>query len=175
MRGYEAARQVVGDSYGEAFPVSRLAQYDPRAAAAALAPIRDGSISGVHLIRVAAALLLEVINNDGTHDTDAGRSVDLADLSSEVADLLDELNIPAPRSGEPAWPEEPLTEGEIRVLRYLPTHLSAPEIAAELHLSANTVKTHLRHLYRKLGAHSRHEVVERARLMGMVAALPRRP
>jgi LuxR family transcriptional regulator, maltose regulon positive regulatory protein len=37
--------------------------------------------------------------------------------------------------------------------------LSAPEIAAELCVSTNTVKTHVQHLYRKLGAHSRHEAV----------------
>jgi DNA-binding CsgD family transcriptional regulator len=69
-----------------------------------------------------------------------------------------------PPAGEPAWPGEPLTQSEARVLRYLPTHMGAPEIAAELYLSANTVKTHLRHPYRKLGAHSRHEAVKRARL-----------
>jgi DNA-binding CsgD family transcriptional regulator len=67
---------------------------------------------------------------------------------------------------------EPLTKGETRVLRYLPTHLSAVEIAGELHLSANTVKTHLRHLYQKLGAHSRREAVERARAFGLLASLP---
>ena len=42
-------------------------------------------------------------------------------------------------------------------------------VAAELYLSANTVKTHLRHLYRKLGAHSRHEAVQRARAIGLLA------
>ncbi len=57
---------------------------------------------------------------------------------------------------------------QVHVLRYLPTHLGAPEIAAELYLSANTVKTHLRHLYRKLGAHSRQEAVQRARAIGLV-------
>ena len=41
---------------------------------------------------------------------------------------------------------EPLSHAEARVLRYLPTKLSAPEIAGELYLSVNTVKTHMRHL-----------------------------
>jgi ATP/maltotriose-dependent transcriptional regulator MalT len=77
------------------------------------------------------------------------------------------------RSRLPRCEREPLTEGETRVLRYLPTHLRATEIACELHLSANTVKTHLRHLYQKLGAHSRREAVERARVLGLLASSPR--
>jgi LuxR family maltose regulon positive regulatory protein len=81
----------------------------------------------------------------------------------------------APPSAEPPWPDEPLTESETRVLRYLPTHMGAPEIAAELYLSTNTVKTHLRHLYRKLGAHSRREAVQRARAIGLLTASSRRP
>jgi LuxR family transcriptional regulator, maltose regulon positive regulatory protein len=55
------------------------------------------------------------------------------------------------------------------VLRYLPTHLSAPEIAAELSVSTSTVKTHMRNLYAKLGVHSRAEAVEHARALGMLA------
>ena len=70
---------------------------------------------------------------------------------------------------------EPLSHAETRVLRYLPTKLSTPEIAGELYLSANTVKTHMRHLYDKLGVHRRHEAVERARALGLLAPSPRRP
>ena len=76
----------------------------------------------------------------------------------------------------PAGPRrlrEPLSHAEARVLRYLPTKLSAPEIADELYLSVNTVKTHLRHLYDKLGVHRRHEAVEQARALGLLAPSPR--
>ena len=64
---------------------------------------------------------------------------------------------------------EPLSHAETRVLRYLPTKLSAPEIADQLYLSVNTVKTHMRHLYDKLGVHRRHEAVEQARALGLLA------
>jgi DNA-binding CsgD family transcriptional regulator len=66
---------------------------------------------------------------------------------------------------------EALTHGETRVLHYLPTHLSAREIADELYLSVNTVKTHQRHLYQKLGARSRTQAVEQARALGLLAPL----
>jgi LuxR family transcriptional regulator, maltose regulon positive regulatory protein len=69
---------------------------------------------------------------------------------------------------------EQLTDSETRVLRYLPTNLTAPEIAAELWLSVNTVGTHTRHLYTKLGVHSRHEAVDRARALGLLAPSARR-
>jgi LuxR family transcriptional regulator, maltose regulon positive regulatory protein len=65
--------------------------------------------------------------------------------------------------------DDQLTDTETRVLRYLPTHLTAPEIAAELWLSVNTVNTHTRHLYAKLGVHSRQEAVQRARAVGLLA------
>jgi len=69
---------------------------------------------------------------------------------------------------------EQLTDSETRVLRYLPTHLTAHEIANELFLSVNTVSTHTRHLYAKLGVHSRHEAVDRARALGLLAPSARR-
>ena len=43
-----------------------------------------------------------------------------------------------------------------------------PEIAGELYLSVNTIRTHLRHIYDKLDAHRRHEAIERARALGLV-------
>jgi LuxR family maltose regulon positive regulatory protein len=64
---------------------------------------------------------------------------------------------------------DPLSKTEIRVLRYLPTNLSTPEIARELSLSVHTVRTHIRHLFAKLGTHGRTEAVARARALGLLA------
>jgi LuxR family maltose regulon positive regulatory protein len=61
-----------------------------------------------------------------------------------------------------------LTPAELRILRFLPTHLSFPQIAAEIYLSPNTVKTQAQAIYRKLGASSRREAVERARRAGLL-------
>jgi LuxR family transcriptional regulator, maltose regulon positive regulatory protein len=95
-----------------------------------------------------------------------------AALIAEILDLL-AGNRPAPPPAGPQLPLEPLSKSEIRVLRYLPTHLSAPEIASELSVSSTTVKTHLRNLYAKLGAHSRAGAVESARALGLLAPSPR--
>ena len=73
----------------------------------------------------------------------------------------------SPRLPEPLL--EPLSGSEVRVLRYLPTNLSAPEIARELSVSPNTVKTHIRHLYAKFGTHHRAEAVDLARALGLLA------
>jgi LuxR family transcriptional regulator, maltose regulon positive regulatory protein len=70
-------------------------------------------------------------------------------------------------------PGEPLTHSEARILRYLPTQLTAQEIASELHLSVNTVKTHMSHLYAKLGSHRRAEAVDRARALGLLTSAVR--
>jgi LuxR family transcriptional regulator, maltose regulon positive regulatory protein len=88
-----------------------------------------------------------------------------------IAQILDLLagNKPAPPPAGSRPLLEPLSKSEIRVLRYLPTHLTAPEIAGELSVSTSTVKTHLRNLYAKLGAHSRADAVESARALGLLA------
>ena len=92
-----------------------------------------------------------------------------------IAEILNAPSGSGADGGSPPRLIEPLSESELRVLRYLPTKLSAPEIADQLYLSVNTVKTHMRHVYDKLGAHRRHEAVEQARAVGLLAPPPRRP
>jgi LuxR family maltose regulon positive regulatory protein len=91
--------------------------------------------------------------------------------ASLVAEILNLLagGSPASSPGEPEPLRESLSDSEKRILRYLPTHLSAPEIAGELYLSVHTVKSHMYHLYAKLGTHQRAETVARARALGLLA------
>jgi LuxR family maltose regulon positive regulatory protein len=63
---------------------------------------------------------------------------------------------------------EELTERELDVLRYLPTMLRNQDIAVQMYVSVNTVKAHLRSLYRKLGVTQRREAVDRARELGLL-------
>jgi DNA-binding CsgD family transcriptional regulator len=93
-------------------------------------------------------------------------------LISQILNLLDVEARPASRPSRPQDPDDPLTDSEIRVLRYLPTRLTAREIARQLCLSVHTVTTHTRHIYAKLGVHRRHEAVERARARGLLAPIP---
>ena len=72
---------------------------------------------------------------------------------------------PAPRQGKLL---DPLTTAEIRVLEKLSERLTYTEIAADLYLSLNTVKTHLRHAYMKLGVTSRSSAVKRAASLGIL-------
>jgi LuxR family maltose regulon positive regulatory protein len=65
-----------------------------------------------------------------------------------------------------------LTSAELRVLAFLPTYLSFPEIAERLVLSRNTVKTHAMSIYGKLWASSRSEAVERAVELGLLEPYP---
>ena len=90
-----------------------------------------------------------------------------AALLSTILDVLAGSSPQPDRRGAAA--AGPLSEAELRVLRYLPSNLKAPEIAAELFVSTNTVRTHLRHIYAKLDAHSRSEAVARARELGLLA------
>jgi LuxR family transcriptional regulator, maltose regulon positive regulatory protein len=68
----------------------------------------------------------------------------------------------------PAALMEPLSEREQAILRYLPTMMSNQEIAGELFVSVNTIKTHLKAIYRKLDAPGRREAVGRARELGLM-------
>jgi LuxR family maltose regulon positive regulatory protein len=63
-----------------------------------------------------------------------------------------------------------LTLAELRILRFLPTHLSFREIGERLHVSTNTVKTQAHAVYGKLDAASRSEAVDAARALGLIQA-----
>jgi LuxR family transcriptional regulator, maltose regulon positive regulatory protein len=192
----------------------RLATSDPQGAAAALAPVLDGSIPGVRPMRMVTALLLEarardVLGDQATTGRVLEQALDITEsngillpflldpapamlerhrrnrtahpaLLSQILDLLPASARPArPPGGQTGWARgrgltEQLTDCETRVLRYLPTHLTVHEIAKEMFLSVNTVSTHKRHLFAKLGVHSRHEAVDRARALGLLAASARK-
>jgi LuxR family maltose regulon positive regulatory protein len=88
-------------------------------------------------------------------------------LTGLLACTLRGAGRPATRPS-PSWPRppetaEPLTEREDQILRRLNSQLSLREIAGELYVSYDTVKTHTRHIYRKLGVSTRRQAVARAR------------
>jgi LuxR family maltose regulon positive regulatory protein len=89
-----------------------------------------------------------------------------------LADVLDVLRgiSEAPPNGSSWASLEQLSPTELRVLRYLPTNLSRPEIARELSVSVHTVNTHIRNIYAKLQAQDRTSAVQRAREMRLLAA-----
>jgi LuxR family transcriptional regulator, maltose regulon positive regulatory protein len=92
-----------------------------------------------------------------------------------LADILDVLHGSAPAAQEQSSspPAQELSPGELRVLRYLPTNLSRPEIAGELSVSLNTVSTHLRSIYAKLQVTDRSAAVQRARELRLLAGRTR--
>ena len=85
-----------------------------------------------------------------------------AALLADILDLVHGSSLAAKDQPAPPLTEE-LSPGELRVLRYLPTNLSRSEIAGELSVSSNTVSTHIRSIYTKLGAADRSAAVRRAR------------
>ena len=178
--------------------VLRLARHDPGAAAVALAPLLDGSAPVPARVWQVHAFLLAAIIQDELGDQAASGSalesaLDLAEPDGAIsafllnpvpgllerheghdtahaaliAEILSLLAGRTPAGREP--PPEPVSDSEMRVLRYLPTNLTAPEIARELYVSRNTVKAHMRSLYAKFGTHSRADTVARARALGLLA------
>jgi LuxR family maltose regulon positive regulatory protein len=94
--------------------------------------------------------------------------------TAHAALLIDILDVirgspVADRDRPVALPSQQLTRTELRVLRFLPTNLSRPEIARELYLSVNTLNTHVRSIYAKLDARDRSAAVERARTLGLLS------
>ena len=93
------------------------------------------------------------------------RRPDLGTLTGEAQALRAWL---ATERGSTASGASALTAAELRLLPMLSTHLSMPEIAGELFLSRNTIKSQAISIYRKLGATSRSQAVARSRELGML-------
>ena len=92
-----------------------------------------------------------------------------AALLTDILDVMRGSSVSAGIEPSPAEIEQ-LSPSELRVLRYLPTNLSRPEIASELSVSVNTVNTHIRNIYAKLQTQDRSSAVQRAREMRLLAA-----
>jgi LuxR family maltose regulon positive regulatory protein len=91
-----------------------------------------------------------------------------AALLSDILDVVHGASLAKDQLPSPQT--EALSPSELRVLRYLPTNLSRPEIASELSVSVNTVNTHIRSIYTKLQASDRSSAVQRARALRLLSA-----
>jgi LuxR family maltose regulon positive regulatory protein len=93
-------------------------------------------------------------------------SLESREVSLFVSTLLasDEPQIDSPKSVG----MEALSPRELDILRLLPTELTAEELADELVISVNTVRTHMKNIYAKLKVHSRHKAVDKARTENLI-------
>ena len=117
-----------------------------------------------------ASLLFGDATTAREHLADARRLLDAYPDSGMLPTRLAEVELQAAAMDRPLGSDgRAVDEAELRVLRYLPTHLSFAQIAAELFVSRNTVKTQAIAVYRKLEVSSRSQAVERARALGLLA------
>jgi LuxR family maltose regulon positive regulatory protein len=127
----------------------------------------DGRVDAVN----AAAVAVEQAVAAGMLQTVASEGPEVLELVERAAwaappSWLDRLRRAAGSSGSrPGRGDliEPLTDREREVLRFLPGRLTVREIADELYISVNTLKFHLKVIYRKLGVSTRAEAAEAAR------------
>ena len=97
----------------------------------------------------------------------ARQSLMTGEHASFVADLLRLMGATGPKDATPG-DITTLSDRETEVLRYLTTMLTAAEIGEELGVSVNTIKAHMRAIYRKLGTQRRRQAVSRAREHGLI-------
>ena len=180
-----------------AVAVILLAEKDPAAARRELRPVLDGTAPVNPYLTVVEAQLLDALAARDLGDENAARAaleraLDLAERDRIIlpfamtgawellktlpprgtshAALITDIIDAAEHCAPAARPAKELSAGELRVLRYLPTNLTRQEIAAELSVSLNTVNTHLRRIYAKLGATDRSGAVRRGRELRLLSA-----
>jgi len=136
--------------------IAHLYQGDRNAAAAAAESALAAAEPDRLIFPFAMAGAADLLDALPRHETAHGA------LLADIVDLIRGALAPRTDRERLSQPEE-LSPSELRVLRYLPTNLTRPEIAGELYVSINTVNTHIRNIYSKLGARDRSSAVERAR------------
>jgi LuxR family maltose regulon positive regulatory protein len=88
-------------------------------------------------------------------------------VRAHAEDLVARAQRPSPPATPGRASEEGLSERELEVLRLLATELGGPEIARELFVSPNTVRTHTKYIFTKLGVNTRRAAVRRAEQRGL--------
>jgi LuxR family transcriptional regulator, maltose regulon positive regulatory protein len=188
--GESAVGQTLSESHFiSMFPALARARLELRRAAwagawrAATTAVERGR-RGAGRVELAAALLTAAAAGRVYLDTATDQAADVhpADLMGEARGILRRCADPGPlvtlwlaeeQRAEAARTRqqglfEPLTARELTILRMLPAPGSLRELAADLYVAPSTLKTHLRAIYRKLGAESRQEAVIRAREGGLI-------
>jgi LuxR family transcriptional regulator, maltose regulon positive regulatory protein len=119
------------------------------------------------IVLARAHLLLDDVPGARAWLAEAGRHLKRTPDAVVLREWLEDAwkQADAAKSATDRWP---LSPAELRLLRFLPSHLTYPEIATELFVSPNTVKTQARSIYEKLGVSSRNEAVACARTAGLV-------
>jgi LuxR family maltose regulon positive regulatory protein len=181
LTGFSAEHERMGFIYN-ARAVICLAEGDPSTALDLLQDVRDApppvgvpafTLVETHLLagiahlhlgdrNAAAAAAEAALDALPRHETAHGA------LLADIADVLRGASAPSTDRERLSQPEE-LSPSELRVLRYLPTNLTRPDIARELYVSINTVNTHVRNIYSKLGARDRSSAVQRARELRLLS------
>src|SRR4051812_32815989 len=135
---------------------------DPKAAAAAAEAALAAAEPDRLVFPFAMTGAAELLDALPRHETAHGA------LLADIVDVLQGDHAPS-GAREPLPQPDELSPSELRVLRFLPTNMTRPEIARELYVSINTVNTHIRNIYSKLGVRERSGAVQRARELRLLS------
>ncbi len=129
-----------------------------------------------HIALEQIGMALDRAEADGLVEVFIAMDPVVLDLITEVAPvrgglsatILSRWRLTQPLDANAGLPE-PLTERELEILAYLPGHSTTAELAKLCFVSVNTLKTHVMHIYRKLGVTGRSDAITRARELGLIA------
>jgi len=126
----------------------------------ATSSVSDRFMVAMHLMRDAFQVLKEDASWGAYHEENGQFYDGYAEVKRLFEELLGSALVPARDHG--------LTWAELRTLNLMVTHMTFPEMAAKVFVSANTIRSQASAVYRKLGVHSRHEAITRGRELGLL-------